>query len=274
MSSDDSNTPVSAPADDSVERVLPTTRETISEDKPLQPAVSVPRTISASHSTEKPTVAGEAGKIGRAIKSNPLFPELINILHWNNPVRSGLVFANANLVFLLLTYGGYSLLTVISYCILALLGAALAFSQGSILWARYVQGRSIDNPLAQKWKVSPISRTVLEKHMDSLNNLVNALVESATHVFLCNHVVFSLQVAALVYFYSLVGKWFDGITLLWIVTIVAFVWPRLYTEKKTDIDRLAGLALAQINTYTALAMSKIPIAKAPVPASTDKRRTH
>jgi len=247
------------------ENVSPVFRETVLEDRPPKPSNHVlPQA--------EPTISGELTKVARALKSNPLFPEISRILLWALPIRSGILFFNINLVFFLVTCGSYSILTLSSYCALALLTAALVYSQGSILWAKLVQGRSIENPLTHRWRVAPISRALLEKHMDSLNNLANALLDIAMDVFLCGFPLFSLKVAAILYSFALIGKWFDGITLLWFVSLVAFAWPRLYAEKQADIDRVVALVNSQIDTYTSLVLSKIQKTPLPAVAAASKRK--
>jgi len=241
------------------ERVLPVPRDTIQDDVPVRPVPHIPHPHTTATSTEHHSFVAEFSKVSRALTSNPLWRDVSYLIHWVDPVRSVLVFGILNFLFFLVSFGGYTALTLYSYSLLTLLAAALVYSQGSILWARLVQGRNIENPLLQKWRVSQVSRVVLEKHIDSINQLVNALIEISMDVFLCGDVLFSLKSAGLLYFLSRVGGWFEGITLLWILTLVVFVWPRFYVEKKSDVDKVVGLVNAQITTYTALVKSKIPV---------------
>jgi threonine/homoserine efflux transporter RhtA len=39
------------------------------------------------------------------------------------------------------------------------------------------------------------------------------------------------------------------------------VWPRIYQEKQADIDRVYGIALAHLNQYYDLVISKLPLGK-------------
>jgi threonine/homoserine efflux transporter RhtA len=45
------------------------------------------------------------------------------------------------------------------------------------------------------------------------------------------------------------------------VFLAAFVWPRIYQEKQADIDRVYGIALAHLNQYYDLVISKLPLGK-------------
>eukprot|EP01112_Ceratiomyxa_fruticulosa_P009006 TRINITY_DN2342_c0_g2_i4.p1 TRINITY_DN2342_c0_g2~~TRINITY_DN2342_c0_g2_i4.p1 ORF type:complete len:147 (-),score=30.68 TRINITY_DN2342_c0_g2_i4:252-692(-) len=146
-----------------------------------------------------------------------------------------------------------------------------------------MQGKNIDNPLLQKWRVSTVSRAVLEKHVESFNQLINVIIEIAMDIFLCGDVIFSAKCLGIFYVLAHVGKWFEGLTFLWILTWIVFIWPRFYLEKKTDVDRVIGLVVLQINTYTALVQSKIPIlqnlagAPQPVPQEpqqSNRRKAH
>jgi len=55
-----------------------------------------------------------------------------------------------------------------------------------------------------------------------------------------------------------IGDWFSGITLLYLGTLASFIWPRLYEEKKTEIDHWFNIALTEGDKYLQLALSKLP----------------
>lgn len=216
---------------------------------------------------KEPSLFEELGKIAAAISSNPLHSEGSYILHWRDPVRTGLLFGILNFFYFLITYGDYSVLTLISYCALAILVAAFAYANGTILYGKYIQGLVVENPLSARWSdAEPVPRYVAEKHLDSLLNFVNAVREVARDVFYCNFPILSLKFAGLFFLLSLFGKWFSGFTLAYIAVLISFVWPRLYEEKRKEIDHFAKIANDQIETYTQLALSKIP--------KMDKRKTH
>lgn len=215
----------------------------------------------------EPTFADEVGKVASALRVSPFYPEVTFILHWRDPIRTGLLFGIVNLAYFLVTYGEYSVTTLVNYCALALLAAAFAYANGLILWARYIQGIPIENPLSSRWASSKVvvSRAVIEKHVDALHSLVNAVLDISRDIYYCNFPFLSIKFAAIFFVTSLFGKWFSGFTLLYLATIVLFAWPRLYEEKKAEIDHYYKIANDQITVYTDLALSKIP--------KLDKRKT-
>jgi len=215
---------------------------------------------------KEPTLREEINKISAAIATSPLYPEVSYILHWSDPIRTGLLFGIFNFTFFLITYGEYSIVSLGAYSALALLVAAFAYANGSILFAKYIQGLVAENPLSTRWSnAEPIPRYVVEKHLDSVLNVVNAVLEVARDAFYSNFPILSVKVGVILLILSFIGKWFSGFTLLYIVTLIAFVWPRAYQEKQREIDQYWKLATDQYDTYAQLALSKIP--------KLDKRKT-
>jgi len=215
---------------------------------------------------KEPSLHEEVKKIASAIATNPLYPEASYILHWRDPIRTGLLFGIFNFAFFLITYGEYSILTLITYCALALLVVAFAYANGSILFAKYIQGLVAENPLSSRWSnAEPLPRYVVEKQLDSIWNFANAVLEVSRDVFYCNFPILSIKVASILFVLSLFGKWFSGLTLLYIGVVIAFVWPRIYEEKKELIDQYWKLVNEHVDTYTLLVLSKIP--------KMDKRKT-
>lgn len=219
-----------------------------------------------SQQVKEPTLQEEIKKITSAITTNPLYPEASHILHWRDPIRTGLLFGIFNFAFFLITYGEYSVLSLVSYCALALLVAAFSYANGSILFAKYIQGLVAENPLSAHWSnAEPLPRYVVEKHLDSFVNLINAVLEVSRDIFYSNFPILSIKAASIFFALSLIGKWLSGLAVIYIVAIIVFAWPRLYDEKKDIIDQNWKLVNEHIDTYTQLALSKIP--------KLDKRKT-
>jgi len=236
------------------------------QGEPAAAEVSRASTIPAVELVE-PSLGDEVGKIASALRTSPFFPELSYIFHWRDPIRTGLLFGIVNLAYFLITYGEYSVVTLINYCLLALLGAAFAYANGLILWARYIQGIPIENPLSSRWASSKVvvSRTVIEKHVESLHHLINAILDIFRDIYYCHFPFLSLKFGAIFFVGSLFGKWFSGFTLLYLDILILFAWPRLYEEKKTEIDHYCKIVQDQVDIYVKLALSKIP--------KMDKRKT-
>jgi len=208
---------------------------------------------------KEPTVHDELLKISNALATSPFYPELSYILNWRDPIRTGLLVGIFHFALFLITYGEYSVLTLTSYCALTLLVAAFGYANGSILFAKHIQGMPAENPLSVQWSnAEPLPRHVVEKHLDSILNIANAVLEVSRDVFFCVFPTLSIKFGFIFFGLSLLGKWFGGLCLLYIIFVVAMIWPRLYEERRQQIDRVWKIAQEQIDTYTQLALQKLP----------------
>jgi len=194
------------------------------------------------------------------IKANPLYDEASKIFHWQDPVRSGLLFGVINFLYILLTWGDYTVITLISYLLLALLGVCFAYSNYVVLRASWLQGKTVPNPFVERFKDQDchITRESIDKHVDTLLDLINLTIDEYRQVFYCTDNLLSLRFALYFYLAATVGEWFSGFTILYLVALGFFVWPRLYQEKQKEIDQLFEIAKAQANVYFQLALSKLP----------------
>jgi len=215
---------------------------------------------------KEPTLHEEIKKINSALSTNPFYSEASYILHWRDPIRTGLLFGIFNFAFFLITYGEYSVLTLVAYLVLAILVVSFSYANGTILYAKYIQGLTAENPLSARWSNSePFPRYVVEKHLDSLLNVINAVLDVSRDVFYANFPILSVKVASIFLVLSLLGKWFSGLTLIYLAVFTLFAWPRIYQEKQKEVDHYWKLANTYVETYANLALSKIP--------KLDKRKT-
>jgi len=212
-------------------------------------------------STSSPNVILEPPKNFLSIaKSSPYYNDLSKLFHWRDPVKSGLLFGILNFFFLLIGYGEYTVITLVSYTLLALLVVCFGFVNYVILKGRWIDGKKVPNPFVTKFKSSTfhVSRSTLVQHVDTVLDLINLTIDLFREVYYCTNIVLTAQFAAALYGVALVGKCFGGATLIYLVLLGFFVWPRLYEEKQQEIDHFSALALQQADVYLQLALSKIP----------------
>jgi len=208
---------------------------------------------------KEPTLKEEFTKITNALATSPFYPELSHVLHWRDPIRTGLVVGIFHFTLFLISYGEYSVLTLASYCALTLLVVAFAYTNGSVLFAKYIQGLPAENPLSAQWSnAEPLPHYIVEKHLDSVANIINALLEVSRDVFYCVFPILSIKFGAIFFGLSLLGKWFSGLAVIYIVVLISLVWPRLYEEKHNEIDQYWDIVVEHVDTYGQLALSKIP----------------
>jgi len=194
------------------------------------------------------------------IKANPLYVETSKVLHWRDPVKTGLLFGIFNFFFFLQNWADYSFVTIVSYLLLTLLCICFGYSNYVVLKAQWIQGQKVENPFRERFKDAKfhVTRDVAEKHLTTVLDLTNLTIDHFRDVFYCTDNLLSLRFALYFYLGATIGNWFSGPTLLYLATLGFFLWPRLYEEKQKEIDQFYKIAQTQANTYYNLALSKIP----------------
>jgi len=210
------------------------------------------------------------------LKADPLYNEVSQILHWKDPVRTGLIFGIINLFYVLHECYDYTFLTLISYLALALAVVTMSYANFVVWKARWVQGKEVENPFTERFKNENfhIAPQTVEKHLNTVVDLVNLTVDHLRDVFYAADNLKTALWAFYFYVTATIGEWFEGATILYLVTLISFIWPRLYTEKKKEIDHMYSVALVECDKYLQLALSKLPpavIARFPFLAPKDKK---
>jgi len=202
----------------------------------------------------------EKKSFGEIIKKDPLYDEVSKILHWRDPVRSGLLFGIANLFYILFTWGEYSVITLVSYLLLSLLIVCFGYKNYIVLKAQWIGGKKVENPFLEKFKDQKfnVRKEAIEKHVDTLLDLINFTIDEYREVFFITSNFLALKFAFYFYLGATVGEWFDAVTLLYLGLLGAFIWPRLYEEKHNEIDHFYGIAKENVDKYVQLALSKVP----------------
>jgi len=186
------------------------------------------------------------------LKKHPLYPTVSQLVHWKDYMRSGLVFLTLNLFFYLITFGGYTLLSLSFYAFFFVLIISLAYT--------FIQSlKGVKNPLEERFKGSDfsISRETLEKHMEVSHSLCEEVKAHLTDLILCKKMVKSVKAVFTSYLLSVIFGCFNFVTLLWMGTVVAFALPPVYALKKDEIDRHLSIACEQYTAYKNLAMEKL-----------------
>ncbi|XP_077445906.1 reticulon-3 isoform X3 [Stigmatopora argus] len=179
-----------------------------------------------------------------------------DLIYWRDPKKSGLVFGLSMLV--LLSLAAFSVISVVSYLLLALLCVTITFR----IYKSVVQAvkKSDDGhpfkPLLEK-DVS-ISAETFRKHVDASLTYINGALKQLSRLFLVEDLVDSLKLAVVMWLLTYVGAIFNGITILILVDILLFAIPPVYEKNKTQIDQYVDLARTRINTTVAKLQEKLP----------------
>ncbi|XP_054656436.1 reticulon-3 isoform X1 [Dunckerocampus dactyliophorus] len=179
-----------------------------------------------------------------------------DLIHWRDPKKSGLVFGLSML--LLLSLAAFSVISVVSYLLLALLCVTITFRiYKSVVQA--VQKSSEGHPFKSLIdKDVSIPPETFRKHVDVSLTYINRALKQMSRLFLVEDLVDSLKLAVVMWLLTYVGAVFNGITILILADILLFAVPPIYEKNKTQIDQYIDVARTQINTTIAKLQEKLP----------------
>ncbi|XP_030017552.1 reticulon-3 isoform X2 [Sphaeramia orbicularis] len=179
-----------------------------------------------------------------------------DLIHWRDPKKSGVVFGLTML--LLLSLAAFSVISVVSYLLLALLCVTITFRiYKSVVQA--VQKSSEGHPFkALIDKDVSIPPETFRKHVDASLTYINRALKQMSRLFLVEDLVDSLKLAVVMWLLTYVGAVFNGITILILADILLFAVPPIYEKNKTQIDQYIDLVRTQVNTTIAKLQEKLP----------------
>ncbi|XP_070710434.1 reticulon-3 isoform X1 [Pempheris klunzingeri] len=179
-----------------------------------------------------------------------------DLIHWRDPKKSGLVFGLSML--LLLSLAAFSVISVASYLLLALLCVTITFRiYKSVVQA--VQKSSDGHPFKSLIdKDVSIPPETFRKHVDTSLTYINRALKQMSRLFLVEDLVDSLKLAVVMWLFTYVGAVFNGITILILADILLFALPPVYEKNKTQIDQYIDVARTQVNTTIAKLQEKLP----------------
>lgn len=228
--------------------------------QPATTSTAEPAKVSSSSTAEvvSTSTTAEPKSIQEALQHNPLYHYGQRVVSWKDPVESGLVFAILTFFFYLITLGGYTVITLVSYLLLAFLLSAAAYVNGLQFYGQF-RGQQIENPLVAKFKNYKfnVSRRDLEPHLLLVELILNQFLSSLSKAIFVTDLKYTLKFAFGAWVASFIGSWSIP-ALIYLGIVVAFVWPRLYAEKQKEIDDIARLVRQKLNFYLKQAISKLP----------------
>ncbi|MCI4377549.1 hypothetical protein PGIGA_G00204890 [Pangasianodon gigas] len=179
-----------------------------------------------------------------------------DLVYWRDLKKSGVVFGISLL--LLLSLAAFSVISVISYLLLALLCVTISFRvYKSVIQA--VQKSNEGHPFKELMeKDVSLPPETFRKHVDACLTYINRALKQMSRLFLVEDLVDSLKLAVVMWLLTYVGAVFNGITILILVDILAFTVPPLYEKYKTQIDRYIDIVRTQVNTVVAKIQEKLP----------------
>ncbi|CAL8325522.1 unnamed protein product [Lota lota] len=179
-----------------------------------------------------------------------------DLIHWRDPKKSGVVFGVSLLV--LLSLAAFSVISVVSYLLLALLCVTITFRiYKSVVQAVQKSGDGHPFKTLMDKDVS-IPPETFRKHVDASLTYINRALKQMSRLFLVEDLVDSLKLAVGMWLLTYVGAVFNGITILILADILLFAVPPVYEKNKTQIDQYIDVVRTQVNSTMAKLQEKLP----------------
>jgi len=188
------------------------------------------------------------------------FPgKVLEIIYWRDPKKS----AGALALILLGLYliARCTLLSLVAYAALAVLGAAVGFRLYKIVEAQLkkTDGSNPFKPYLEQDIAVP--REKLHEQVDIFIEHGQALFKHLRHLFLVESVVDSVKFGLLLYTLTYIGAWFSGISLILIFVVAVFSVPKVYEQYKDPIDHYISIAQEHVEKVQHTVEDKLPFLK-------------
>lgn len=159
---------------------------------------------------------------------------------------------------MLLSLAAFSVISVVSYLILALLSVTISFRvYKSVIQA--VQKSEEGHPFKAYLDVDiTLSSEAFHSYMNAAMVHVNKALKLIIRLFLVEDLVDSLKLAVFMWLMTYVGAVFNGITLLILAELLVFSVPIVYEKYKTQIDHYVGIARDQTKSIVEKIQAKLP----------------
>ncbi|XP_034953663.1 reticulon-3 isoform X2 [Zootoca vivipara] len=179
-----------------------------------------------------------------------------DLVFWRDVKKTGVVFSTT--LILLLSLAAFSVISVISYLILALLSITISFRvYKSVIQA--VQKSEEGHPFKAYLDVDvALSSEAFNKYVSDAMGHINHALKLIMRLFLVEDLVDSLKLAVVMWLMTYVGAIFNGITLLILAELLVFSVPVVYEKYKTQIDHYVGIAREQIKSVVTKIQAKLP----------------
>ncbi|XP_057582524.1 reticulon-3 isoform X1 [Hippopotamus amphibius kiboko] len=219
--------------------------------------------------SKKPTIIKETTRVD--ITSSLSKTELVNkhvlarlltefsvhdLIFWRDVKKTGFVFGTT--LIMLLSLAAFSVISVVSYLILALLSVTISFRiYKSVIQA--VQKSEEGHPFKAYLDVDiTLSSEAFHNYVNAAMVHINRALKLIIRLFLVEDLVDSLKLAVFMWLMTYVGAVFNGITLLILAELLIFSVPIVYEKYKTQIDHYVGIARDQTKSIVEKIQAKLP----------------
>lgn len=185
-------------------------------------------------------------------------PKVIDLLLWRDVKKTGVTLAS--LVVLLLSLSLFSVLSVFAYFGLVALTISVSFRLYSSVMGMINKTTEVFSPFKQYLECDlTIPEDKVRQQADTIAKLLTKSAESLRRLFLVENVVNSLKFGLILWLLTYVGSWFNGLTVVLLITIELFTLPKVYVTYKVQIDQTAELAMSKIGEVWQKVEAKLPM---------------
>ncbi|XP_016956589.1 reticulon-1 isoform X1 [Drosophila biarmipes] len=241
------------------------------KEEPAKPkAVPVPVAVESSSPPQPKIVSVEEifYKYGLDawFKPERLHPQVESLIYWRDVKKSGIVFG-AGLI-TLVAISSFSVISVFAYLsLLALFGTVAFRIYKSVTQA--VQKTNEGHPFKEYLELD------LTLSQDKVQNIagvavahINGFVSELRRLFLVEDIIDSIKFGVILWVFTYVGAWFNGMTLVILAFVSLFTLPKVYENNKQSIDTYLDLVRSKLTEITDKIRVAIPIGnKKPVAAA-------
>jgi len=184
---------------------------------------------------------------------NSLGEKVIKLLTWEDMTNSGIAFISGFLFLFLLRFGGYTLVSLISYMILLQLSLSFFYINGMRLWFNYgplflsylpatalqADIQPINNNIAEDTNdrdIEYLSPDNFRSYAASITDTLNPILNSIVKIGRCKSNFTTLKVVAIVAGTGWIGHCLDAMSFFLIGWVGSFTFPSFYFTNKELID--------------------------------------
>ncbi|KAH8352872.1 hypothetical protein KR084_006967 [Drosophila pseudotakahashii] len=221
------------------------------EEAPKPKAVPVPVAVASSPPQPKIVSVEEIFyKYGLDawFKPERLHPQVESLIYWRDVKKSGIVFG-AGLI-TLVAISSFSVISVFAYLsLLALFGTVAFRIYKSVTQA--VQKTNEGHPFKEYLELD------LTLSQDKVQNIagvavahINGFTSELRRLFLVEDIIDSIKFGVILWVFTYVGAWFNGMTLVILAFVSLFTLPKVYENNKQSIDTYLDLVRSKLTEIT------------------------
>jgi len=185
--------------------------------------------------------------------------QLESLIYWRNPKKSGAAFGAVLVILLSLKF--FSLISVVAYVSLLALAGTVSFRiYKNIVQA--IQKTGDGHPFKEYLEMDiALPQQKVEEFTKVAVAHVNAATTELRRLFLVDDLIDSIKFFVLLWCFTYVGSWFNGITLIILAWVALFSLPKVYETNKTQIDANLEIVMGKLAEISNKVRAAVPIGK-------------